>query len=185
MGLPHWLSRIQTDYHLIVWLPRSNSSVFSVYCMYTGSVHWGTLMAHSTFFSVYLSHYLECVGLYTAKKKRAKHASSSNYSTIPNCRNLSKILEAHTWNKFIAIPYEKFPQATWNCCDHMLLCIGFSSCVTCPVSEDIQFTVVDKIGSSYAKRSLMSWVVVIPKEGRARMAAPVLLFEFFWYNTDF
>ncbi len=30
-------------------------------------------------------------------------------------------------------------------------------------------------GRLYAKRSLMSWVVVIPKEGRARGAAPALL----------
>ncbi len=32
-----------------------------------------------------------------------------------------------------------------------------------------------RTGSRYAKRSLMSWVVIMPKEGRARRAAPALL----------
>ncbi len=43
------------------------------------------------------------------------------------------------------------------------------------------------IGLCHARRSLMSWVAVIPKEGRACMAAPTLLlvwhrpFRFFWF----
>ncbi len=36
-------------------------------------------------------------------------------------------------------------------------------------------------GLRHTKRSLMSWVVVIPKEGRAHVAAPA----FFWYDTNF
>ena len=36
-------------------------------------------------------------------------------------------------------------------------------------------------GPSYAKRSLMPWVIVIPKGGLARVAVP----PFFWYDTDF
>ncbi len=34
----------------------------------------------------------------------------------------------------------------------------------------------------YAKRSLMAWVCIIPKEGLAHMAAPAF---FFWYDTGF
>ena len=36
------------------------------------------------------------------------------------------------------------------------------------------------IGLRYAKRSLMSWIVVIPKEWRARGAAPALLLVWHW-----
>ncbi len=38
-----------------------------------------------------------------------------------------------------------------------------------------QLTPNSTTGLRYAKRSLMSWVVVIPKGGRARVAAPALL----------
>ncbi len=34
---------------------------------------------------------------------------------------------------------------------------------------------VDKIGRRYAKRSLMAWVIVVPKEGRVCVAVPTLI----------
>ena len=59
---------------------------------------------------------------------------------------------------------------TGDCC---------SECV-CIIDEDSLGGTITG-GLHHAKRSLMSLVVVIPKEGRVRVARP----PFFWYDTDF
>ncbi len=48
------------------------------------------------------------------------------------------------------------------------------------ISIDHNISGKNKIGLHYAKRPLMSWVVVIPKEGWAHVAAPILLLVWHW-----
>ena len=80
-------------------------------------------------------------------------------------------------------PKWKCRQITWihflhQCLDMLyLLLLLFNPSNWCPtfIWFSNNLWVAQIYGLRYAKRSLMSWVIVIPKEGRARGAAPALL----------
>ncbi len=106
-----------------------------------------------------------------------------------------KPLEACNFHYLIGASLSPYPCALNRDLQYLNMVWGrlYTSCVyfRMVLVRTVEYVQVDTVspsfGRRYTKRSLMPWVVVIPKEGRARLPSPALLlvqhrlFRFFFF----